>query len=140
MFDEHGELVLFQSLQAHQGDTGGKDPGGFTLEATDVFTEGVTFPCLKLVHRGTLRKDVFDMVARNNRFATFAGDLAAMIGGVQHAVGMLETLLAKWGAGTVSQQPRPIVNTLPATPRIETISPPIIAARPMTMPSGIGDV
>ena len=57
VFDEHGELVLFQSLQAHQGDTGGKDPGGFTLEATDVFTEGVTFPCLKLVHRGTLRKE-----------------------------------------------------------------------------------
>ena len=23
-----GELILFISLQAHQGDTGGKDPGG----------------------------------------------------------------------------------------------------------------
>ncbi|MDE2597469.1 MAG: hydantoinase B/oxoprolinase family protein [Sphingomonadales bacterium] len=101
VFDPDGELVLFQSLQAHQGDTGGKDPGGFTLEATDVFTEGVQFPCLKLVHRGQRRRDVIDMVVRNNRFATFAGDLAAMIGGVQQSVKTLESLIAKWGGDTV---------------------------------------
>ncbi|WP_255400467.1 hydantoinase B/oxoprolinase family protein [Novosphingobium sp. HII-3] len=90
-----------QTLQAHQGDTGGKDPGGFSLDATDVFTEGVIYPCLKLVHRGELRRDVFDTVVRNNRFATFAGDIAAMIGGVQHAVRMLETLIAGWGADVI---------------------------------------
>jgi N-methylhydantoinase B len=44
---------------------------------------------------------VFDMVARNNRFATFAGDLAAMIGGVQHAARMLQALIGKWSADTV---------------------------------------
>ena len=38
VFDDEGELILVQCLQAHQGDTGGKDPGGFTLEATDIFT------------------------------------------------------------------------------------------------------
>lgn len=101
VYDDKGELICIQTLQAHQGDTGGKDPGGFTLEATDVFTEGVIYPCLKLVHRGELRKDVFDFVVRNNRFATFAGDIAAMIGGVQHAAKMLEDLLAKWGSETV---------------------------------------
>ncbi|PEQ14600.1 methylhydantoinase [Novosphingobium sp. PC22D] len=101
VYDEKGELICIQTLQAHQGDTGGKDPGGFSLDATDVFTEGVIYPCLKLVHRGELRKDVFDFVVRNNRFATFAGDIAAMIGGVQHANRMLEKLIAKWGAETV---------------------------------------
>jgi len=101
VYDDKGELICIQTLQAHQGDTGGKDPGGFTLEATDVFTEGVIYPCLKLVHRGELRRDVFDMVVRNNRFATFAGDIAAMIGAVQSGVSMLENLIAKWGAETV---------------------------------------
>ena len=101
VYDEKGELICIQTLQAHQGDTGGKDPGGFTLEATDVFTEGVIYPCLKLVHRGELRKDVFDMVVRNNRFATFAGDIAAMIGAVQSGVAMLEKLIAKWGSEVV---------------------------------------
>lgn len=101
VYDDKGELVCIQTLQAHQGDTGGKDPGGFSLDATDVFTEGVIYPCLKLVHRGELRRDVFDTVVRNNRFATFAGDIAAMIGGVQHAVRMLDDLLGKWGGETV---------------------------------------
>lgn len=89
VFDDHGELVLIQALQAHQGDTGGKDPGGFTLEATDIFTEGLALPCVKLVHRGEKRRDIIKMIERNNRFATFSGDLAAMISGVQLAVGLL---------------------------------------------------
>jgi len=101
VYDDAGELIMVQCLQAHQGDTGGKDPGGFTLEATDIFTEGMAFPCLKLVHRGVLRQDVFDLVVRNNRFPTIAGDLAAMIGGVQYAVGRLENLVRGRGADAV---------------------------------------
>ncbi len=101
VFCEEGELIVFVSLQAHQGDTGGKDPGGFTLEATDIFTEGVTFPCLKLVHRGARRRDVFDMVVRNNRFATIAGDLAAMIGGVEIAAKRLSALTTHHGADVI---------------------------------------
>jgi len=101
VYDDSGELIVVQCLQAHQGDTGGKDPGGFTLEATDIFTEGMAFPCLKLVHRGQLRQDVFDLVVRNNRFPTIAGDLAAMIGGVQHAVRRLQGFIRGRGADTV---------------------------------------
>jgi len=101
VYDDAGELIMVQCLQAHQGDTGGKDPGGFTLEATDIFTEGMAFPCLKLVHRGVRRQDVFDLVVRNNRFPTIAGDLAAMIGGVQYAVGRLEKLVRSRGADAV---------------------------------------
>ena len=101
VFDDNGELILIQALQAHQGDTGGKDPGGFTLEATDIFTEGLAIPCLKLVHRGEKRRDVIKLVERNNRFATFAGDLAAMIGAVQHCVKLLEAVIRKWGPEVV---------------------------------------
>ncbi|MEY2943057.1 MAG: hypothetical protein RLY97_1071, partial [Pseudomonadota bacterium] len=83
------------------GDTGGKDPGGFTLEATDIYTEGLALPCVKLVHRGEKRRDIIRMIERNNRFATFSGDLAAMIGAVQGSVVMLEKLLRKYGADVV---------------------------------------
>ena len=101
VFDDNGELILIQALQAHQGDTGGKDPGGFTLEATDIFTEGLAIPCLKLLHRGEKRRDVIKLLERNNRFATFAGDLAAMIAAVQHCVTMLQGVIRKWGADVV---------------------------------------
>lgn len=101
VFDEHGELLLIQALQAHQGDTGGKDPGGFTLEATDIFTEGLAIPCVKLVHRGEKRRDIIKLIERNNRFASFSGDLAAMISGVQMAARLLQELINKWGADVI---------------------------------------
>ena len=101
VFDDAGDLVLIQALQAHQGDTGGKDPGGFTLEATDIFTEGLGIPCVKLVHRGHKRRDIITLLERNNRFPSFRGDLAAMIGAVQHCVGRLEKMLRHWGSDTV---------------------------------------
>ena len=101
VFDEAGALIMIQCLQAHQGDTGGKDPGGFTLEATDIFTEGLAIPCLKLVHRGEKRRDVIRLLERNNRFFSFRGDLAAMISGVQHSVRLLQGLVGKWGSDVV---------------------------------------
>jgi len=101
VFDDHGELVLIQALQAHQGDTGGKDPGGFTLEATDIFTEGLAIPCVKLVHRGEKRRDIIKLLERNNRFPSFAGDLAAMISAVQGAAKKLQQLVRKWGVDVV---------------------------------------
>jgi N-methylhydantoinase B len=101
VFDDQGELIMVQCLQAHQGDTGGKDPGGFTLEATDIFTEGLAIPCLKLVHRGEKRRDVIKLLERNNRFFSFHGDLAAMISGVQHSVRLLQNLVRKWGSDVV---------------------------------------
>jgi len=101
VYDDDGELIMISTLQAHQGDTGGKDPGGFTLEATDIFTEGLAIPCLKLVHRGEKRRDVIRLLERNNRFPSFAGDLAAMIGAIQHSVKKLQAVLRKWGPEAV---------------------------------------
>ena len=101
VYDEEGRLLVCIALQAHQGDTGGKDPGGFTLEATDIFTEGLAIPCLKLVHRGDKRRDVIKLLERNNRFATFSGDLAAMIGAVQQGVRRIEGLIAKYGSDAI---------------------------------------
>jgi len=101
LFDERGELVLIQALQAHQGDTGGKDPGGFSVDARDIFSEGMGIPVLKLVHRGKPRRDAIDMLVRNNRFPSFAGDIAAMISAVQAGVRSMQALVARYGVDTV---------------------------------------
>jgi N-methylhydantoinase B len=101
VFDASGELVLIQALQAHQGDTGGKDPGGFSVDSTDIFGEGLGIPVLKLVHRGQPRRDVIDLLIRNNRFPSFAGDIAAMISAVQAGVVSLQTLLTRYGVDCI---------------------------------------
>jgi N-methylhydantoinase B len=100
-FDEAGELVAIQALQAHQGDTGGKDPGGFSVDATDIYQEGMAIPRLKLVHRGQTRLDAVEMLVRNNRFPSFSGDIAAMVSASQRGAELLGELVAKWGGDVV---------------------------------------
>jgi N-methylhydantoinase B len=101
VYDERGSLVLIQALQAHQGDTGGKDPGGFSIDARELYAEGLIVPCLKLVHRGARRRDAIELLTRNNRMPSFAGDLAAMISAVELGVRLHQELIAKYGADVV---------------------------------------
>ena len=100
-FDADGGLLAIQALQAHQGDTGGKDPGGFSVDATDIYQEGMAIPRLKLVHRGQARHDALEMLVRNNRFPSFSGDIAAMVSGAQRGAQLLDELVVKWGADQV---------------------------------------
>ena len=100
-FDDAGEIVAIQALQAHHGDTGGKDPGGFSIDAVDIFQEGLAIPVLKLVHRGEARRDIQELLFRNNRFPSFRGDIAAMIGACQMGVREMDAMVRKWGADTI---------------------------------------
>ena len=89
-FDADEKLVAIQAIQAHQGDTGGKDPGGFSVDSIDIFHEGMPIPVVKLVHRGQKRRDIIAMITRNNRLPSFPGDLAAMISAAQLGARLLD--------------------------------------------------
>jgi len=101
VFDDDGEIVVIQALQAHQGDTGGKDPGGFSVDAREIWAEGMIIPYLQLVKGGHRRPDVLEMLVRNNRMPSFAGDLAAMISAVELGTRLLRELVEKHGADVV---------------------------------------
>ncbi len=101
VFDELGKLVAIQALQAHQGDTGGKDPGGFSVDARELQAEGLIVPCVKLVHRGERRRDMIELLVRNNRMPSFAGDLAAMISAVELGAERILELCGRYSADTV---------------------------------------
>jgi N-methylhydantoinase B len=101
VFDARGEIVVIQALQAHQGDTGGKDPGGFSVDAREIYAEGMIIPYLQLAKRGERRLDVLEMLVRNNRMPSFAGDLAAMISAVELGARLLGELVEKHGADVV---------------------------------------
>ncbi len=101
VFDDAGEIVVIQALQAHQGDTGGKDPGGFSVDARELYAEGMIIPYLQLARRGERRQDVLELLVRNNRLPSFAGDLAAMISAVELGARLLGELIDRYGADTV---------------------------------------
>ncbi|MFP6640703.1 MAG: hydantoinase B/oxoprolinase family protein, partial [Myxococcota bacterium] len=100
-FDSAGGVVAIQALQAHQGDTGGKDPGGFSVDAVDIYQEGLAIPRLKLVHRGEIRQDIVELLIRNNRLPSFSGDLRAMISASQRGAALLGELVDKWSGDVV---------------------------------------
>src|SRR5215470_9405699 len=104
-----GECVLIASIQCHHADTGGGAPGGYNVNAPDVWAEGVRFPAVKLYEKGQKRADVEYMMAANNRTPTFLGDLRAQVGAAQLGVRRLQEVIARFGPDTVHAAVRGII-------------------------------
>src|SRR5947207_6367626 len=47
-----GQIVAFAANKAHWTEVGGKDAGSWTTDATEVYQEGLQFPCIQLFERG----------------------------------------------------------------------------------------
>src|SRR5260370_10893096 len=62
-----GTLVAFAASKAHWTEVGGKDPGSWTTDATEVFQEGLQFPCVKLYEDGCPVQSLRDLIAANVR-------------------------------------------------------------------------
>src|SRR6201984_3798637 len=77
-----GDRPRFWSInRSHQSDIGGATHGAYNAAATEIWQEGLRIPPLKIAERGTMRRDVIEMLVANVRHARdFRGDLAAMIG------------------------------------------------------------
>jgi N-methylhydantoinase B len=97
----HGELVLIASIQCHHADTGGGMPGGYNVDAQDIWAEGVRFPAVKIFERGIERKDISYFMKVNNRTPTFMGDLRAQIGAAQLGARRLQEVIARHGVAAV---------------------------------------
>src|SRR5881397_503931 len=104
-----GECALIASIQCHHADTGGGAPGGYNVNAPDIWAEGVRFPALKLVEKGAKRRDVEYMMAANSRTPTFLGDLRAQVGAAELGVRRLKEVLARFGTATVRAAVRAII-------------------------------
>ncbi|HTE03855.1 MAG TPA: hydantoinase B/oxoprolinase family protein, partial [bacterium] len=73
-----GEIVAFAANKAHWTEVGGKDPGSWTTDATEVYQEGLQFPCVKLFDRGTPIESVVDLIRANVRLPDMTlGDMWA---------------------------------------------------------------
>jgi len=96
-----GEMVLIASIQCHHADTGGGMPGGYNVDAQDIWAEGVRFPAVKIFEKGVERKDISYFMRVNNRTPTFVGDLRAQIGAAQLGVRRLKDVIARHGVAAV---------------------------------------
>lgn len=74
------ELRFWVAAKGHLADWGGARLGGYNPDAVDVWQETIRIPPLKIVDRGRLRPDVWQLLLANTRLPTLVeGDLRALI-------------------------------------------------------------
>ena len=96
------ELIAWVGSASHQVDTGGVNPGGHHVSATDVYAEGFQTRGLKLVEAGRMRKDVEDTFANMVRQPSLGLlDIRAKIASNNVMKERLLELVERYGVDTV---------------------------------------
>jgi N-methylhydantoinase B/oxoprolinase/acetone carboxylase alpha subunit len=91
-------LVAFAANIGHHVDIGGKSPGGFPGDATDVFMEGLRLPPVKLFKAGVKNEDIWNIYLANVRTPRNSyGDMLAMHASLITAEKRLKSFLEKYG-------------------------------------------
>ena len=120
------ELVGFSCCMAHWLDIGGV-LGGMT---TDIFSEGLQLPILKLQKRGVLNQDIVEIIKMNVRIEERAmGDLRAQLTAVRTGERRFLELLGRYGRDSVLGAIEDIMDKSESAAR----------ARTRTIPDGVYD-
>lgn len=96
------KLVAFCGVAAHWSDIGGKTPGGWCPDSTEMIQEGICFRHQKLIAAGTPNEALLDLIADNVRTPDIVkGDLEAQISSCRQGMRRVQELCQKYGAETV---------------------------------------
>ncbi len=96
-------LVAWAACKGHQADIGGAVPGGYNPDAREVWQEALRIPAVKVVERGKLRRDVWNLIFANIRLKIVEEDIKAQIGGCTVGERGVHALLACFGWPTLSR-------------------------------------
>lgn len=102
-----GSLVAFAAAKGHWTEVGGKDPGSWTADSTDVFQEGLQLPFVRMVRGGVRERDLEAVLAANSRLPNMVvGDLIAQTACLEVAERRVLELCARYGAETMAEAMR----------------------------------
>lgn len=97
-----GELIGFSANKAHWTEVGGKDAGSMSTDSTEIYQEGLQFPCVKLFDEGKLNQAVVDIIAANVRFPDLSlGDMWAQVAALKTGDRRFRELCDKYGKEVV---------------------------------------
>ncbi|HXE46268.1 MAG TPA: hydantoinase B/oxoprolinase family protein [Conexibacter sp.] len=97
-----GELVAFSASKAHWTELGGKDPGSWTTDSTEIFQEGLQLPCVKVWEAETPVQGVIDILETNVRLpAMTLGDMHAQAAALRLGEQRFHELCDKHGVAAV---------------------------------------
>ncbi|HVW71207.1 MAG TPA: hydantoinase B/oxoprolinase family protein [Steroidobacteraceae bacterium] len=96
-----GRLLAWTANIAHWNDVGGMAPGSISMEAREIYQEGLRLPGVKLISRGEPVRSVIDIMTVNSRLPKFLrGDLWAGVAAVRVGARRIEDIVRKYGADT----------------------------------------
>ena len=94
---QDGELVAFVANKAHWTEVGGKDTGSMSTNSTDVYQEGLQFPCVKLYDKGAENNTLVKVIESNVRFPELSiGDMRAQIASLKTGEKRIQGLCKKY--------------------------------------------
>ncbi|MDB6043773.1 MAG: huyB [Gammaproteobacteria bacterium] len=96
------ELVAFVVNKAHWVDVGGKNPGSFSTNATEIFQEGIQVPSVKIIARGAVNEQILEIITANIRLPKDSmGDFWAGVAANRVGERRIVELFAKYGRDAV---------------------------------------
>ncbi|RFU66866.1 hydantoinase B/oxoprolinase family protein [Peribacillus saganii] len=92
-----GELIAFSANKAHWTEVGGKDAGSMSTDSTEIYQEGLQFPCVKIYDEGKLNQAVVEIIRANVRFPDLSlGDLWAQVAALKTGERRVQELCDKY--------------------------------------------
>jgi N-methylhydantoinase B len=99
-----GEIVAFSANKGHWTEVGGMAAGSWTTDSTEIFQEGLQFPCIKIFDEGKVNQAVVDMIRANVRTPDMSiGDMYGLVASVRVAAKRFQELCDKYGVENVKK-------------------------------------
>jgi len=105
------ELISMILNKGHWSEVGGMHFGSWTSDSTEIYQEGVQFPCVRLYREGKPNKDVIDIILENSRLPLHTlGDMEAQAASMKVAARRIEKLIEKYGIESVKDAMEKIID------------------------------
>ena len=97
-----GHLVAFAANKGHWTEVGGMAAGSWTTNSTEVYQEGLQFPCIKLFDQGEPIQSLLDIIRANVRTPDMSiGDMYAQVASMRIAERRFQEMCSKYGVDLV---------------------------------------
>lgn len=105
------QLISFLNCKAHWRDIGGKVPGSWAADGTNIYQEGLRIPPLKIVNKGEWNDELLEIILTNTRLRENAlGDLKAQVAACQVGNKRMLELLEQYGLQKFLEYKEEILN------------------------------
>ena len=119
------QLIAWTGAKGHMADLGGPVPSSCNPQATDYFQELLRIPAVKVIERGKLRRDVWNLIFANVRLPDIdSPDMMTLIGACRLGERRIIELAQSMGPGAFRQLVNALYDATEAMMRAEFVSMP----------------